>query len=906
MFKRLLLAVLVGAVVATGCTSSKSSAPPDSQGPAPTRPGGRAGSGAGGAEMSLTYDEASAGAVTAAVRAPAGATEMQIGVDPTFAAPAWQPVAQQVRVPVADTGYVMVFARFRSGSNATPTGAVAAGVDVDPTWAAATASAAGGPLRASSAGLVAPDVLAIRIETGRVVYGAQEQYSFGAPPAGDVVSDGDEGRKVVTRGGAVYGTQVAAGADVLKRPDVVLGRPLDAKELDKAAGYRVTSAADSAYSSGRAPSKVTRVTRPIGLAKTADGDQLPVEHQVFLALGSPLRPDAEYSITFPDGAVEPLTFTFGPHTTRSLAVHVNELGFRPSDITKVAYLSTYDGATAFTYAEGTPFDVVDAATGTTVFSGKSHKRTAPAGGEAGKGDLTGAETHELDFSALSVAGRYRVCVPTIGCSYDFALSDLDTWQRAAVSVARSVYHQRSGTALEEPYTAAIRPRGFSPDDGVTAVQSSVTLMASSNGLAQDGDVFADLAKADTGATVDGAWGGHFDAGDWDRRIQHLWYLREAIQLVELHPDQFAHLELGIPESGNAIPDLIDEGLWDLDLYKRLQQPDGGVRGGIEAADHPLEGQTSWTQTQKLYVYAADPWSSYIYAGVAAEAARVLAAYDVTRADAYRQSALAAMTWADSQTNVPEDYRNDVSAQRAVAAAALYRLTGETRWQDVFLANTPFADGSIELLSCDAHQLCDAGLIYAQTNLPTIRADVKANVVDSFRRNADRLVAFQDSTLFGWTQEHPQIPLIFGLGPGAPKVEGLLRAYLLTNDRRYCSAALRSASFSMGGNPLDTVFMTGVGQENVRYPLIVDNISGGMPAWPGTPIFGPHDYKREGGETWIAQYFLRPNGTKPDPAAAPFLREWFDLPNVAPMTEFTVYQSHAPSLFAYGNLAALRC
>ena len=55
-------------------------------------------------------------------------------------------------------------------------------------------------------------------------------------------------------------------------------------------------------------------------------------------------------------------------------------------------------------------------------------------------------------------GTYRVCVASMGCSEDFAISDTSTWRRAAVAVARSMFHQRSGIAMEQPYTAVERPR----------------------------------------------------------------------------------------------------------------------------------------------------------------------------------------------------------------------------------------------------------------------------------------------------------------------------------------------------------------------------------------------------------------------------------------------------------------
>ena len=155
-------------------------------------------------------------------------------------------------------------------------------------------------------------------------------------------------------------------------------------------------------------------------------------------------------------------------------------------------------------------------------------------------------------------------------------------------------------------------------------------------------------------------------------------------------------------------------------------------------------------------------------------------------------------------------------------------------------------------------------------------------------------------------DHPAIPLVWGLGPSVPKTVGLLRAYALTAEPRFCSAALRSATFSLGANPLDTVFLTGVGKQNVQHPLIVDNINGGVPVWPGTPVYGLHQLNAEGDETWVAQYQLRPAGANPDPETVPFLEEWWDVSSVPMFNEFTVHQSHAVSLYAYGTLAGMDC
>jgi hypothetical protein len=55
---------------------------------------------------------------------------------------------------------------------------------------------------------------------------------------------------------------------------------------------------------------------------------------------------------------------------------------------------------------------------------------------------------------------------------------------------------------------------------------------------------------------------------------------------ELAPQKFRDGELNIPESGNGIPDIVDEAKWGVDFYKRIQRPDGGVSVGFFEESHP--------------------------------------------------------------------------------------------------------------------------------------------------------------------------------------------------------------------------------------------------------------------------------------------------------------------------------
>jgi len=83
----------------------------------------------------------------------------------------------------------------------------------------------------------------------------------------------------------------------------------------------------------------------------------------------------------------------------------------------------------------------------------------------------------------------------------------------------------------------------------------------------------------------------------------------------------------------------------------MQLPDGGIRGGVESSEHPIEGSTSWQESQTVMAYSPDHWSSFIYAGVAARAAFVLKMLkkDET-ALLWERSAVKAMTWAEAEYN----------------------------------------------------------------------------------------------------------------------------------------------------------------------------------------------------------------------------------------------------------------
>ncbi|MFT3852360.1 MAG: glycoside hydrolase family 9 protein [Ilumatobacteraceae bacterium] len=514
--------------------------------------------------------------------------------------------------------------------------------------------------------------------------------------------------------------------------------------------------------------------------------------------------------------------------------------------------------------------------------------------------------HAIDFSAVRTPGRYQICVDTIGCSTSVTIAATSTWRRAAVTVARSMFQQRSGIALTEPFTAVTHPAAFTAAGGTAFHQTDLTMVDDPSNVGVD-DRFDEYGEHVVGEVAVDASGGHFDAGDWNSRIQHLAYLDAALDLVRLYPSTFADLDLDIPESGNAIPDLIDEGLWDLDQFMRLQTADGGIPGNVDQGRFGNGDETSWDNEIDVYVFAPDVWSTYIYASAAAQAATVLRDDDATRAAGYAASAGKAMAWAEAQwAAAPAATRTsldgDVEPQRAAAAAAMLQLTGDRSWNDVFADASTFDTAAADSLDCPG-PTCDAAWLYAMADQSLTDPTMRSNSIASIRNNADKVLAGQQTTAFGWAVDYPGAPFVYGLGPSIPHGVGLLRAFVLTGDERYRTAAVQSASFSLGGNPLNTSFATGLGTNPTRHPLIVDAQHGALPVWPGTFVYGIDDLGLSADDDWVDTSFLKPAGLTPPANAVPLLWSWYDVGPFPMMNEFTVQQSHAVALWTLGVLAA---
>ena len=417
----------------------------------------------------------------------------------------------------------------------------------------------------------------------------------------------------------------------------------------------------------------------------------------------------------------------------------------------------------------------------------------------------------------------------------------------------------------------------------------------------DREVFEALQETRTDEVVPEAWGGYFDAGDWDRRIQHLRVARLLFELTEQFPDYVSQVTLNIPESANDRPDVADEALWGLDFFRRLQMADGGIRGGIESAEHPNFGETSWQDSLAVMAYAPDIWSSYEYAGVAARAARWLEGSDSDVASIYRQSALDAMAYAETHLVEEGDLSHRVTDSRNLAAIELYALTDEERWHQIFLETTVFVDGDRETYEWQHHNQRDAAYVYARLSENRVDETVRQHAEAALLREGNQAIQQTNNTAFKWTKRNPYAPIGWGESFGPLKAIALLRAHSITQDPRFIEAAILSTQFATGANPCNTTFTTGLGQRYPQNPLVIDARMANESPPSGITVYGPLDLKQFD-DYWFVTQLLAPH-LMPAPSAWPTTEAYFDLYHFPAVSEFTIQQTIAPTQYTLGYLAA---
>jgi endoglucanase len=556
--------------------------------------------------------------------------------------------------------------------------------------------------------------------------------------------------------------------------------------------------------------------------------------------------------------------------------------------------------------------------------GKENAETFHTSDSPPWGNFLNADVWECDFSSLDQPGNYVVSVDGIGSSFPFRIN-ADVYREAFRVTARGLYHNRSGIALKKPYTEFERPAPHNPKltPGFAGKLIYTTVRWSEWG-SESGDAQKLLAASK--GPLENAWGWYQDAGDWDGYYSHLRVAQELLFAFEMAPRNFRDGELNIPESGNGVPDILDEAAWLPRWCYRLRHElmdrkwgTGGVGlrvagdafGGDEKKlpDGTTVGQGSWEDVDRTYaVSGEDPWSTYRYAGAAAHLAYAyqLAGVkkDPQRVD-WAKEAREAYDWAQKNTREGDEKLSpDIREPRAYAAAALFRLTGEMAYEQQFAADTAEINAMAYLTDDRRYGpwLYALGGGKAQPE-PTLAARIRAAVLHT----ADEIAVVTPSKrALRWGGNY-SMPMLIGQQTTPWVLEGAVGYTLLkkenqTKARQYLAALYTTCDYFLGTNALNMTWVTGLGP---RHPMHVFH----MDAWyngkgrmhPGIIPYGPWRAQGSPQGPWSIEW--------PHQYAYPAIEQWpgnerwWDNRNSPLNSEFTVHQNAGPAAAMFGFLCA---
>jgi endoglucanase len=744
-----------------------------------------------------------------------------------------------------------------------------------------------------SVGAVAPNVLEVVIQAGHVAPGSISPYK---PQEGDQRVPAGH-LEILKRSGTEIGWLIGVNHDHLVTYEHLMGDPLQKEYAGWLGSYELTAQGGSGNGIPSAPTALFRKSKPYDWEQPAKG--LAMEHRIYLQFANPFTKGLHYRLKLGDinTSQAKVEFDFDPSQQLSEAVHISQVGYRPDDPFKRAYLSCWRGTGGGqTYQLPLGFSVLDAKTGKSVYRGQvkmGHPADEPEH-MVREENFVRADVYWMDFSALTQPGTYRVAVDGIGASYPFPIAN-DVWDQAFKIQMRGLVNERSGIDLKPPYADFVRPADEMPNPGQQITESSYNAL---NG--QEG--FDALVKGDTGKPVSNASGGYHDAGDWNpRRVTHLKVTMAHLELLDIFPEHFRSLKLGLPDS-SSLPDVLQEALWEVDFFRRLQKPDGGIPFGLETHGDPEDGDVSWLTTMHLYEFAPDSYGSWTYAAAAARVARLMAIYAPDRAATYKSSAVKAMQWAEAHYAEEKSLLSwDKIDARNLAAIEVYWLTKDRHWHDVFLENSVLATVNPFLYQWGKAVQRDAAFVYARLPSGLGNPAYKQIAKDQLEVQAKLCLHYAEGNGFNLTNNDKGRPLFIGFYTEAD-VADLCRAHYFTHKPEYLAGIVRACQFSTGANPSNLVYTTGLGINPIQHPLLLDSRRSGQPAPKGLTVYGPMDFiqSHDQGSIWPMTYYLNA-ACIPSASDWPIPEAYFDIFLYPMINEFTV-DNWAGNVYAWGYLA----
>ena len=655
-----------------------------------------------------------------------------------------------------------------------------------------------------------------------------------------------------TGSSAYLGHTFVEGDDTLK----VFGRRLNTSIAASTEEWTISSKDDSTFGNQKAL-MVSRKSKPMNTDNTLTSE---LDHWIFLQLPQSMKQGCAYSVTIPSGLnsdIKEAKVKFDIWNSRSEAVHVNILGYVPQEPLKAADLylwlgdggqrdySSFEGKNVYLYNVNTK---KSAKVGKVAFwmSADQHEK------EANQKNMTGSDVWNIDFKA-SKPGRYRLVVEGVGCSMDFDIKNDIYFEPYHYSV-RGYYYMRLGEPILPNISPVPRQPMFIPETdpvGLTVYKTDLhpwhPEWRKLRGDVWDEPHFKSAQESAfwqhrlPGNPVNTeVRGGHSDAMDWDRHLAHVSNIYDMLLPYLLTNGRISEDNLSIRESGNGIPDLIDEARNEVDFFLSIRDGEAYSQG----VTNPTK---EWSIMFQAGCTTMAAWANAANCAILAEAFRIHG--DEKWCQYYTDEAIKAFEFASRQKEQQLDDTQDIGSARMrgrdfrqMSAAFLYNVTGDTKWEDIMASESVVKNGSTpifmkgknpyyQIWATAAYLTCPR-----ERHYPELYKNMKSSVDWQANENNVNHMKTRPSRR---TANDPRWQVSENLHMV------MLAHYITTNHIRKAElekAMYMEASWGLGRNPSNTVEMTGLGERH-----IVDCYTTGRN--DGVPGSHPGQTPFNGTETW---------------------------------------------------------
>ncbi|MET2985465.1 glycoside hydrolase family 9 protein [Aureibaculum conchae] len=410
-------------------------------------------------------------------------------------------------------------------------------------------------------------------------------------------------------------------------------------------------------------------------------------------------------------------------------IHVDQFGYKPNH-TKVAVISNpqtgFNSGQNFTPSSS--LEIRNATTNAIVFTG------SPVSWNDGvTHNQSGDKGWWFDFSSVTQTG-------------DFYVYDVVNDERSAIfSINNTVYNEVLKAATKMFYYNRCGIEKITPH--------VLNGFADATSFTQDNQA-RDVYQQSNAATAKDMSGGWYDAGDYNKYVTFA--ERPVHNLLWAYRDNSTVFgdNWNIPESGNGIPDILDEIKWETDWLLKMVNNDGTVHIKIGSRNYQENEGTPPSVNTDLRYYAPVCTSAAIAAsGMLAHTAKVFSQFSGLNGYALTLQDKAELAWAsvlpNLQNNTLQDNCDDGSVKSGdadqtapdqkkmaiTAAIYLFDLTGDNQYHQYIKDHINDSD-VINNNQWSNYNLIHVDALLYYTTLASADASLKNTIINSATTDAN--------------------------------------------------------------------------------------------------------------------------------------------------------------------------